>query len=170
MPKATLSEPSSDFTVMAPETIIGVRVKECEVRVLDGRYGEWEKLEVEFEIIDAPDPYKDLIGKPVWGGIPFRFEDDPENPMLQWTEAILGFDVSGQLGFQIDTDDWINKECRGVISNYQKKNGETRHSVDSLLPKSGGGLAAPNAPTTEAASESSTQSSMPTVTDDDVPF
>ena len=167
MAKATLEE-AREFQTMAPETIVGLRVKGDEIIELDGKYGPWEKLEVEFEIIDAPDPYKDLIGERIWGGIPFRFEDDPENALLQWTEAILGFSVLGNLGFQLDTDDWRGKECRGVTGTYTKRDGNERHKIESLLPAAGG-VEAPNAGT-DASWPATASPASDDVTDDDVPF
>lgn len=176
MPKAALEE-AKDWTVLPADTIITVKVLDAAAEVLDGKYGEWTKLNVTFEILDAPEPYAskpDVIGSKIWGGVPFRFEDDPDNPLKNWTEAILGFDISGQLGFELDTDDWIGRKCRAVVRTFTKKNGKEGHGVDALLPLGSGTVAAPEGAAqqlAEASKPQATQSQMTSPSaDDDVPF
>lgn len=139
-------EEAQEWTVLPENTIITVKVLDSKVEELDGKYGKWQKLNVTFEIVDAPEPYAskaDVIGSKIWGGIPFRFEDDPDNPMKNWTEAILGFDLSEQVGFEVETDDWVGRKCRAVVRTFTKRNGKEGHGVDALLPLGSGSVAAP---------------------------
>lgn len=170
MAKIALEE-AQEWTVLPENTIITVKVLDSEVETLDGKYGPWQKLNVTFEILDAPEPYassNDVIGSKIWGGVPFKFEDDPDNAMKNWTEAILGLDISGQLGFEIDTDDWVGRKCRAVVRTFTKRNGKEGHGVDALLPLGSGSVAAPqDAAKTLVDAQVGAGSD---VSDDDVPF
>lgn len=168
MAKIAMEEPT-EWTVLPENTIITVKVLDSQVEVLDGKYGEWQKLNVTFEIVDAPEPWAskdDVIGSKIWGGVPFKFEDDPDNPLKNWTEAILGFDVSGQIGFELDTEDWVGRKCRAVVRTFTKRNGKEGHGVDALLPLGSGATAAPQ----DTARELASQSVSDGPSDDDIPF
>lgn len=172
-------EEAKDWTVLPEGTIITVKVLAEETEQLDGKYGPWTKLNVTFEIVDAPAPYNgsdDVIGSKIWGGIPFKFEDDPENQLKNWAEAILGFDLGGNLGFELDTADFVGRSCRAVIRNFTKRNGKEGHGVDALLPLGSGQTAAPQDSIAEIA-KTTAQPVPATVAaapappqDDDVPF
>ena len=88
---------------------------------------------------DNPDDYSDLIAGPIWGSVPFRLTESPENKLRQWAEAILGIELG--VGFELDTDLLLGRECRGITSQYNKRNTDSQgnpfkgHQVDSLLPK-----------------------------------
>lgn len=170
-------EEAKDWTVLPEGTIITVKVLDEQTEELDGKYGKWTKLNLTFEIIDAPEPYKnapDVVGSKIWGGVPFRFEDDPENPLKNWAEAILGFDLSGNLGFELDTADFIGRKCRAVIRTFTKKNGKEGHGIDALLPLGSGQTAAPQdsaAQLAEASKQPPQQQQMAaSAPDPDVPF
>lgn len=172
-------EEAKDWTVLPENTIITVKVLAEDTEELDGKYGPWTKLNITFEIVDAPEPFKssdDVVGSKIWGGIPFKFEDDPENQLKNWAEAILGFDLSGNLGFELDTGDFVGRQCRAVIRNFTKRNGKEGHGVDALLPLGSGQTAAPQDANKELAAAQTvaaapaTAAPAPSVPDDDVPF
>ena len=165
-------EEAKDWTVLPEGTIITVKVLDEKTEVLDGKYGEWTKLNITFETIDAPEPYKnaqDVIGSKIWGGIPFRFEDDAENPLKNWAEAILGFDLSGNLGFELDTADFVGRKCRAVIRTFTKRNGKEGHGIDALLPLGSGATAAPQEPAQQPQPAAATAQAAPQ-SDPDIPF
>lgn len=168
MPKITLEE-APEFDVFPEETVIQVRVKDTEVRELEGRNGTWEKLNFEFEITKVFDPaYKHMEGLRIFGGVPFRLTDHEDNQLRQWIEALLGLDLD--VGFELDTDDLQGREARAITSTYVKKGTTTpRHQVESLLPlgEDGGIIGAGVGPEpTPVAS----QTTLPAVDDSDVPF
>lgn len=165
-------EEAKDWTVLPEGTIITVKVLDEQTEELDGKYGKWTKLNVTFEIIDAPEPYKsspDVIGSKIWGGIPFRFEDDPENPLKNWAEAILGFDLAGNVGFELDTSDWVGRKCRAVVRTFTKRNGKEGHGVDALLPLGSGTTAAPQDSAQELVAAQSAPTPQPEP-DPEIPF
>lgn len=168
-------EEAKDWTVLPEGTIITVKVLAEETEVLDGKYGPWTKLNVTFEILDAPEPYAskdDVIGSKIWGGVPFKFEDDPENQLKNWSEAILGFDLSGNLGFELDTSDWVGRKCRAVVRTFTKRNGKEGHGVDALLPLGSGQVAAPQDSAKQLAEATAAPAAAPAApaSDPDVPF
>lgn len=153
MPKITMEE-FEEFPVLAPESIIGVKVEDLETRDVPGKNGKpgWTKLEFTFKITQVPttpdNQYDSLVGSKIWGSVPFRFNDSPDNKLKQWTEALLGMELSQ--GFELDTDLLIGREARAIISNYDKKNINPRtgqaykaHQVDALLVKGGSGVTLP---------------------------
>lgn len=170
MAKISMEE-AKDWTVLPEGTIITVKVLAEETEELEGKYGPWTKLNITFEILDAPAPYNgsdDVIGSKIWGGIPFRFEDDPENPLKNWAEAILGFDLSGNLGFELDTADFVGRQCRAVIRTFTKRNGKEGHGVDALLPLGSGQTAASQDAAKQLVEAQATPAA--TAADPDVPF
>lgn len=132
MPKITMEE-SGDFTVLPEGEIIFVRVRDTNVIDLEGKHGPWQKLEFEFDITGVTnEDYKDAVNQYIWGSVPFRFTDHPDNKLKQWTEALFGLEL--EPGFELDTSDFIGREARAIISNYDTRNGDKRHQVDALLP------------------------------------
>lgn len=145
MPKITVQE-QKDLTLLPPDTILHLKVDELSLRDVDGRHGKWEKLEFKFKILGvqavggggSPDDYADVIASPIWGSVPFKLTESPENKLRQWAEAILGMDLG--LGFELDTDLLVGRECRGITSQYDKRatNPATGqpfkgHQIESLL-------------------------------------
>jgi hypothetical protein len=171
MAKAVLEE-AKEWTVLPEGTIITVKVLSEETETQDGKYGPWVKLNVAFEIIDAPQPWSlesDVIGSKIFGGIPFKFIDDPNNLLKNWSEAILGFELDGNLGFELDTADWVGRKCRAVVRNFTKRNGKVGHGIDALLPLGGGQTAAPEDAARQLV-EAQAQVAPAPPSDTDVPF
>lgn len=145
-----VAEEQKDFAVVPDDSILLLKVEEVKVETVQGNRGPWDKMEIKFKVLgiqhigDGGDPeeYESLITGPIWGGVPFKLTDSAENKLRLWTEAILGVPVG--IGFELDTDLFLNREVRGVTGTYPKKTtnpatGEPflGHKVLSLLPKDG---------------------------------
>lgn len=174
MPTIQLEE-AREWTVIPEDTIITVRCTETKLEEVDGKYGKWHKLNFTFEIVDAPEPWSskdDVIGSKIWGGVPFKFEDDPDNPLKTWVEALLGIDTTGQLGFELNTDDLTNKTVRAVVRNFEKRNGKVGHGIESLLPLGSGQMSAPQSSddAASAAAAAAVAAVAAPPTDNDIPF
>lgn len=153
MAKITVEE-QKDLTLLPPDSILHLKVDELTIREVDGRHGKWEKLEFKFKILgiqavgdgSQAESYEDCIASPIWGSVPFKLTDSAENKLRQWCEAILGIELG--VGYELDTDLLLNRECRGITSQYPKRaiNPATNkpfmgHQVDSLLPQGNQGQA-----------------------------
>lgn len=149
MAKATM-EHYEEMPVLPDNSIIYLKVDALAIKQVDGARGAWEKAEFTFKMLGVqtlgddsdPDLYDVLIGQKIWGSIPFRFSDNPENKLKQWTEALLGLEL--EAGFELDTDILLRREARGITSHYEKRTIDVRtgrpfrnHQVESLLPKAG---------------------------------
>jgi len=142
MAKITMTE-APEFVVFPANSILLLKVDDVQVREVQGKKGTWEKLEFTFIIKGVQDMGdgsdvsngEAAIGSKIWGGCGATLTDNPENKLRQWTEAILGMELS--VGFELDTDLLIGRECRGITSIYQKKTGFDGHQIDALLPKGG---------------------------------
>lgn len=146
MAKITVQE-QKDLTVLPIDSIVHLKVDELKIREVDGRHGKWEKLEFKFKILGIQatgdgspvDQYEDAIASPIWGSVPYRLTDSAENKLRQWAEAILGIEMG--VGFELDTDLLLGRECRGITSQYDKRAKDAQgnpikaHQVDSLLPR-----------------------------------
>ena len=145
-----VAEQQKDFATLPDDSILHLKVDEITIKNVDGRNGPWEKMEVKFKVLgiqaigDGSDPedYEDLIAGPIWGSVPFRLTDGAENKLRLWTEAILGIEVGE--GFELDTDVFLNRKCRGVTSTYNKRSIDPAtnqpfkgHQIASLLPMGG---------------------------------
>lgn len=145
MPKITV-EHQEEFVTFPENTILHLKVDEVEVREVQGNRGTWEKLEIKFKVLGVQasgdgspvESMESAIGSPIWGSVPFRASDSPENRLRQWAEAILGMELG--VGFEFDTDVFEGRQVRGVTSQYTKRNGKQAHQIDSLLPLNGGGV------------------------------
>lgn len=150
MAKITVEE-QKEFTLLPPDSILLLKVDECTTKEQQGRNGPWIKLEVKFKVLgiqaigDGSDPrdYEAIIGGPIWGSVPFKITDSPENKLNLWTSAILGLEPT--VGYELDTDHFLNREVRGLTSQYDKRSTDPRtglpfkgHQIDSLLPKGPG--------------------------------
>ena len=152
MPKITLEE-QPEFAVLPDDSIIFMKIEDLGVRDVDGQHGPWQKLEFTFKILGIqsigdggnPEDYESLITSKIWGSVPFKLTDSPENKLRLWAEAILGMELG--VGFELDTDMFVGREVRGVTSTYEKKKSGIdprtgkyfrAHQVNSLLVKGGG--------------------------------
>jgi hypothetical protein len=136
-------EEYEEFPVLPADSIITVKVDDIAVKEMQGQRGPWQKAEFKFKVLSVPSAeYDGLVGQTVWGSVPFRFTESPDNKLRQWVEAIFGMELSA--GFELDTDLLKNRECRAVIGNYDKKainprtgNPFKAHQVDALLARGG---------------------------------
>lgn len=150
MAKITLEE-QPEFAVLPPDSILELLIEEAEVKTVEGRNGPWQKVECKFKILGVQatgdgspvENYDSLVTQSIYGSVPFRLTDSPENKLRQWSEAI--FQVEMGVGFELDTDMFVRRQVRGVTSQYDAKTKDPktglpfkRHQVDALLPKSGG--------------------------------
>lgn len=136
-------EEYEEFPVLPADSIITVKVDDISVKEMQGQRGTWQKAEFKFKILGVPGPeYDNLISQIIYGSVPFRFTESPDNKLRQWVEAIFGMELSA--GFELDTDLLLGRECRAVISNYDKRAIDPRtgrpfkaHQVDALLARGG---------------------------------
>ena len=148
-------EEYEEFPVLPADSIILTKVTDLEVKEVPGRNGSWEKLEFTFTITGIQvtgdgtpvENYEQLIGSKIWGSVPFRFVNSPDNRLKQYVEAILGMEVG--VGFELDTDLLTGRKVRAITDTYDKKTLNTRtgkpykqHQVSTLLPFGGGETAA----------------------------
>lgn len=163
MPKITMEE-QPEFAVLPDDSIVHLKIEDLKVKDVEGQHGPWQKLEFTFKILGIqavgdgsnPEDYESLITSKIWGSVPFKLTDNPENKLRQWAEAILDMPLS--VGFELDTDFFFNREVRGVTNTYDKKAKDPRtglpfkgHQINSLLPKSGGPAVAQAQPAAQQA-------------------
>ena len=79
------------------------------------RGGNWEKARFEFKILGiqaiggagsdarAKEGYESWITRSIWGSVPWRLTDSPENRLRIWAEAILSGRTWGE-GFELDSE------------------------------------------------------------------
>jgi len=145
MAKITLEE-QPDFLVFPPDTILELKIEECSVQTFTGPRGPFDKLAFKFKILGIQavgdgspvEKYEEMITETIFGSVPFKFTDNPENRLRQWAEAIFRQELA--VGFELDTDLFEGRTVRGLTSTYipKARAGETsrgpRHQVESLLP------------------------------------
>lgn len=148
-----VAEEHKDFQLLPVDSLVLLKVTECDVKEIERRNGSgsWQKLEFAFTITgiqrlgDGSDPadYPEVVGSKIWGSAPFKLTDSEENKLKRWVEAILGVQVT--IGFELDTEYLIGRECRGTTTVYDKKTinhvtGQPykSHQIEDLLPKGGG--------------------------------
>jgi hypothetical protein len=149
MPIITMEE-YEEFPVLPAESIVFLKVDSLEVKDVTGNKGSWQKLEFAFKLLGIQatgdgspiENYDALITRRIFGSVPFRFNDSPENRLKQWVEAILAMELSK--GFELDTDLLVDRKVRGITSTYEKKTTDPRtgrpfknHQIESLLPNQG---------------------------------
>lgn len=142
-----------EYPTFPKDTILHVKVDgEPEVKTVPGKSqgSTWEKLEFKFKILgvlvtqdgSAVSDYDTMIGTHIYGSVPWKFNDSPDNKLNQWSAAILGMDLG--LGFDLDTKMLADRQCRAITSTYDKRAINPRtglpfvaHQVESLLPMDG---------------------------------
>lgn len=142
-------EEQKELSVLPADSIVHLKVDEIDLREVNGARGTWEKLEFKFivrgiQVVGDGSPvsnYDSVFQNPMWGSVPFRLTESPENKLRLWAEAILGMELG--VGFELDTDLLLNRECRGITSQYTRRNGKVAHQIESLLPKGAPAAAAP---------------------------
>lgn len=143
-------EEYEEFPTFPVDSILFLKIDDCAVREINGPRGTFKKLEFTFKILgvqaagdgSSPGDYDVQLGRSIYGSVPFRFNDSPENKLKQWVEAVLGIELG--IGFELDTELLKGRSVRGVTSQYEKKNIDPRtgkgflaHQIDSLLPQGG---------------------------------
>lgn len=142
-------EEQKEFPTLPPDSILNLLVDSVEVRTVQGSRGPWDKLEFKFKITGIqstpgahPSNFDNLVGEFIYGSTPFRITDSQENKLRLWAEAILNRPL--ELGFELDTDYFLRRECRGVTSTYEKRAKDSNgnpfigHQINSLLPLGSG--------------------------------
>jgi hypothetical protein len=147
MAKITVEE-QKDWSVLPSDSILHLKVDEVEIKEVQGQHGPWQKVEIKFKVLGIQaigdgspvEGYEDVIAGPIWGSVPFKLTDSAENKLRQWAEAILGMELG--LGFELDTDYFLGRECRGITTQYDKRAKDPKtgmpfkgHQIDALLPK-----------------------------------
>jgi hypothetical protein len=149
-------EEQKEFSLLPVDSILLLKVDEQKEIELQGAHGPWSKLEIKFKILgiqaigDGSDPagFEDMIAGPIWGSVPLRLTNSPDNKLRQWAEAIFGMELG--IGFELDTDLFLGRQVRGITSQYKKKEPDSqgrpifKHQIDALLPM--GGNATPSVP------------------------
>lgn len=150
MAKLTVQE-AKEFTLFPPETILRLKIENVRIEERQGSSGPWDKIDFTFTVLGIvavggggnPADYEDAIGTTIYGrGFSANITSHPENRMRLWAEAILNVDLG--IGYTIDTDQFLNREVRGITTQYEKKqvNPATGkpflgQQVDSLLRPGG---------------------------------
>ena len=108
-------------------------VKLVEKPFIDDKTGEKvKKISFKFRIDQPGDPHD---GDFKWGETGTRFNTHPECRLKNWAEAVLGRTL--ERGYQLETDDLLDKECRVVIGRRDyEKDGETKvyNFVKDVMP------------------------------------
>ena len=142
-------EHQEEVLTFPADTILELKIEEATTKTVPGRNGDWEKVDVKFKILgiqaigdgSAKEDYENWITREIWGSVPFRLTDSPENKLRMWAEAIFRQELG--LGFELDTDMFVGRKVRGITTQYNAKatdsqgNPFVRHQVESLLPFGG---------------------------------
>lgn len=157
MAKLTM-EHQEEILTFPNDTILDLKIEECNTETINGRNGDWTKLRFKFKILgiqaigDGGDParYENWITREIWGSVPARLSDSPENRLRIWAEAIFKTELG--IGFELDTDMFIGRRVRGLTSQYDAKGRDSsgqpfkRHQIETLLPAAGEAMPTQAAP------------------------
>lgn len=156
MAKITVEEQDTILT-FPPDSILELKIEEAVTETVQGRGGEpWTKVKFKFKILgiqaigdgSPKEPYENWITKNIYGSVPFRLTNSPENKLRIWAEAIFRQELG--LGFELDTDMFVGRQVRGLTSQYDAKAKDSngvpfkRAQIETLLPF-GGAAASPQA-------------------------
>lgn len=157
MARITMEE-QKEFLVFPVDTLLLLKVLEAstvDVPGKDGRDG-WTKCSFKFKILQviatgdgSPiQAWDEMVGKEIFGSVPWRLTDSPENKLRIWSEALLQVEMG--LGFDLDSNMFPGRTVKGVTSQYNGKaiNPATqqpykKHQIETLLSAAGGGLGSP---------------------------
>lgn len=160
------ADKGEDFVVLPKDIVINVRVDSTKVETIPGKGNndDWDKLDFKFTITHVSnEQYQEAAGQTIWGGVPFRLTDHPDNRLKQWVEALLGIEVSE--GFELDTDLLNGRQARAIVDNYPRKTGGMAHKVGALLP-----LGDPGAAKAAAVFDSPAAPAPAPASDPEIPF
>lgn len=154
MAKITMEEQDSILTFPV-DSILDLLIEELEIKEVAGRNGPWKKMEVKFKVLgiqalgkpgpnESGDPadYENWITQNIYGSVPFKLTDHPENKLRMWAEAIFNQELGP--GFELDTDMFVKRRVRGLTGQYDAKardsagNPFKRHEIVSLLASKDG--------------------------------
>lgn len=159
-------EEQKEYPTLPDDAIVHLRVENCEVRTVQGNRGPWDKIEFKFVVLGIqsvpaghghPSNYEGLVGENMYGSTSMKLTTSPENKLRLWAEALLNRPL--EEGFELDTDYFIGREARGLVSTYEKRsiNPVTQrpfvgHQIASLMPIGGGVVpgGAPGGPVQQA--------------------
>jgi hypothetical protein len=165
MAKIVMEEQDTILTFPV-DSILELKIEEAVTETVQGRGGEpWTKVKFKFKILgiqaigdgSPKEPYENWITKYIYGSVPFRLTDSPENKLRIWAEAIFRQELG--LGFELDTDMFVGRQVRGLTSQYDAKakdaNGVPfkRAQIETLLPFGGGAAPTTGAATAPAAAD-----------------
>lgn len=153
MARITMEE-QPDFLVFPTDTLLLLKVLESNTQEVPGRDGRdgWTKCSFKFKIMQVlavgdgspVDAWAEMVGKEIYGSVPWRLTDSAENKLRIWSEALLQVELG--LGFDLDTNMFPGRMVKGITSQYDGKavNPATnqkfkRHQVETLLSAGGGG-------------------------------
>lgn len=156
-----MMEEQDEILTFPVDSILELKIEEANVETVQGRNGEWQKVAFRFKVLGVQvvgdgsptEAYENWITQNIYGSIPFRFTDSPENKLRIWAEAIFRQELG--LGFELDTDMFVGRTVRGITSQYESKSRDAagnpikRHQIETLLPFGGttpASTAAPAAP------------------------
>jgi len=140
-------EEQQEFSLLPVDTILLLKVDELTEKPMTTNGRDWTKLEIKFKILQViatgdgspVQNYEDQIAGPIWGGVSLRLTEHPENKLRMWAEAILGIEMG--VGFELDTEVFMGREVKGIVSQYPKKAVDPKtgqpfkgHQVESLIP------------------------------------
>lgn len=144
MAKITLEE-QPEFLVFPDDSILELKIEECNIQTFNGPRGPFDKLQFKFKILGIQAlgdgspvaTYESMLTDTIFGSVPFKLTDNPENRLRQWAEAIFRQELS--VGFELDTDLFEGRTVRGLTGSYEPKTQgdgprRRRHNVESLLP------------------------------------
>src|SRR5689334_20568846 len=96
MAKITMEE-QDEIRTFPADTILELKIEAADVETVQGRNGDWQKVAFKFKILgiqvigdgSSPALYENWITQNIYGSVPFRFTDSPENKLRLWAEAIF---------------------------------------------------------------------------------
>src|SRR4051794_40258172 len=109
MARITMEE-QEEFLVFPDESLLRLKVEETRLKEVTSRDSDnkWTKIEFKFKILEIialgdgspPDRFAPMITKEIWGSVPWRLTDSPDNKLRIWSEALLGMQLG--IGFDLD--------------------------------------------------------------------
>lgn len=181
-------EEQKEFPVLPADSIVELLIVEANIETATGNNGNsWEKVAFKFKITGIQalgdgsqdfSRYDGVIGEYIYGSCSANLTNSPENKLRLWGEAILGVPMG--VGFELDTDNFVRRTCRGITRQYDAKAKDAngipfkRHGIESILPSSAGQQMLP--PQTQAQPQMATSAAAPAndpwgdTWDDEPPF
>jgi hypothetical protein len=139
-------EEQDEILTFPVDSILELKIEEANVETVQGRNGPWEKVAFKFKVLGIQAigdgspvaAYENWITQNIYGSVPFRLTDSPENKLRIWAEAIFRQELG--VGFELDTDMFVGRQVRGLTSQYESKSRDAsgnpvkRHQIETLLP------------------------------------